>query len=157
MSSKMLSPGQSFPNFSLPNQDNQMMELGDFAGKWLVIYVYPKDDTPGCTLEGRSFSSAKPDFDQVNAQVIGLSEDDVSSHKNFCNKFGLNIPLLADPQGQLLKAVGIEQSEYKGTMYWNRTTFIVDPRGTLRKVYQNVNPENHEKVVLEDIKKLQSH
>lgn len=151
----MLETGKQFPSFALPNQDNKTVQLADFTGKWLVVYVYPKDDTPGCTLEGRSFSAAKSEFDKINARVVGLSQDDVSSHKNFCNKFNLEIPLLADTDAQLLKAMGVSQSEYKGTMYWNRMTFLIDPTGTVRKVYENVKPDGHEKAVLDDLKALQ--
>jgi peroxiredoxin Q/BCP len=151
----MIQVGQKFPEFSLLNQDNQMMKNESFKGKWLVVYVYPKDDTPGCTLEGRGFSTAKKDFDQINAQVVGLSADDVKSHKDFCNKFQFSIPLLADPQAQLLNAMGIKQSDYKGTLYWNRTTAVIDPQGMVRKVYESVNPEGHEKAVLKDIQDLQ--
>ncbi len=151
----MLSVGQAFPQFSLPNQDNQVMKLSDFKGKWLVVYVYPKDDTPGCTLEGRSFSAAKSEFDRANAVVLGLSEDDVASHKSFCDKFSFSIPLLADTSATLLNAMGVGQSEWKGTKYWDRTTFLVDPSGVVRKVYSKVNPEGHEKEVLRDIEAFQ--
>jgi len=151
----MLQPGQSFPNFSLPNQDGENLKLGDFAGRWLVVYVYPKDDTPGCTIQGKSFTASKEDFDKAGITVLGVSADDVASHKNFCNKFAFTIDLLADPQAQLLKAAGVGQSDYKGTMYWNRTTFVIDPKGTVRKVYEKVNPEGHEKVLLDDIVQMQ--
>ena len=147
--------GNPFPNFSLPNQDGKTRKLEDFSGKWLVLYIYPKDDTPGCTIQGKSFTATKADFDKVNAQVIGMSQDDVASHKSFCNKFSFSIELLADTQGELLKALGVGQSEYKGTMYWNRTTYLVDPKGMLRKVYKDVNPQGHELVVLSDIKQMQ--
>ena len=150
----MLQVGQPFPDFSLPNQENQVTRLGDFKGHWLVVYVYPKDDTPGCTIESKGFSAALGDFERVNARIVGLSADDVVSHKNFCNKFGLKMPLLADTQGVLLKAAGVAQSDYKGTMYWNRDTFLVDPKGIVRKIYRGVKPQDHEKEVLEDIKKL---
>src|SRR5215210_9574728 len=96
----MLEAGKAFPSFTLPNQDNQTMKLSDFNGKWLVVYVYPKDDTPGCTLEGKNFSGAKGDFDKLNASVVGLSEDDIASHKSFCSKYGFTIPLLADPKAE---------------------------------------------------------
>jgi peroxiredoxin Q/BCP len=153
--SALIHVGQKFPDFSLANQDGQVTALASFAGHWLVVFAYPKDDTPGCTLEGRGFSAAKADFDRINARVAGLSQDDVASHKSFCNKFGFTIPLLADPQAQLLNALGVQKSDYKGTMYWNRTSFLVDPQGVIRKVYEKVNPEGHEKAVLEDIKSLQ--
>jgi peroxiredoxin Q/BCP len=148
--------GQKFPAFSLMNQDGKTVKLDDFKGKWLVLYVYPKDDTPGCTIQGKAFTATKQEFDAANIAVVGLSEDDVDSHRNFCNKFGFTIDLLADPGHDLLRTLGVEQSEYKGTPYWNRTSFVIDPEGTLRKIYLKVNPEGHERVLLEDIKAMQS-
>ena len=148
--------GKRFPDFSLQNQDGKTVTLNDFAGKWLVLYVYPKDDTPGCTIQGKSFTATKQEFDEAGISVVGVSADDVASHKDFCNKFGFTIDLLADPNHELLDAAGVAQSEYKGTMYWNRTSFVIDPEGNLRKVYEKVNPEGHERVLLDDIKALQS-
>jgi peroxiredoxin Q/BCP len=147
--------GKQFPEFSLQNQDGKMITLGDFVGKWLVVYVYPKDDTPGCTIQGKSFTASKQEFDDAGISVLGVSADDVTSHKEFCNKFSFTIDLLADPNHELLDAAGVGQSEYKGTMYWNRTSFVIDPDGTLRKVYEKVNPEGHERVLLDDIKAMQ--
>ena len=148
--------GQRFPDFSLQNQDGQTVTLGDFANKWLVVYVYPKDDTPGCTIQGKSFTATKQEFDDANIAVVGVSEDDVDSHKNFCNKFGFTIDLLADTNAELLKACGVGQSEYKGTMYWDRTSFVIDPSGVTRKVYEKVSPQDHEKVLLEEIKSMKT-
>jgi peroxiredoxin Q/BCP len=148
--------GQRFPNFSLQNQDGQTVTLDDFANKWLVVYVYPKDDTPGCTIQGKSFTATKQEFDDANIAVVGVSEDDVESHKSFCNKFAFTIDLLADPNHELLQAAGVGQSDYKGTMYWNRTSFVIDPSGNLRKVYEKVNPEGHERVLLDDIQAMQA-
>ena len=148
--------GRRFPDFSLQNQDGKTVTLDDFAGKWLVLYVYPKDDTPGCTIQGKSFTASKQEFDEANISVVGVSADDVASHKEFCNKFSFTIDLLADPNQQLLQAAGVGQSDYKGTMYWDRTSFVIDPEGTLRKIYQKVSPEGHERVLLDDIKGLQS-
>ena len=85
-----------------------------------------------------------------------MSEDDVESHKNFCNKFSFTIDLLADPKHELLIAADVGQSEYKGTMYWDRTSFVIDPEGNLRKTYLKVNPEGHEQVLLNDIKAMQN-
>jgi alkyl hydroperoxide reductase subunit AhpC len=82
--------------------------------------------------------------------------DDVESHKNFCNKFSFTIDLLADPNAELLSAAGVGQSDYKGTMYWNRTSYVIDPNGVLRKIYEKVNPEGHERVLLDDIKAMQA-
>ena len=150
-----LEEGKRFVDFSLKNQDGETVTLNDFAGKWLVVYVYPKDDTPGCTIQGKSFTASKQDFDEANIEVVGVSADDVDSHKSFCNKFGFTIDLLADPNHELLNAAGVGQSEYKGTMYWNRTSFVIDPEGNLRKTYEKVNPEGHEQVLLNDIKAMQ--
>jgi peroxiredoxin Q/BCP len=148
--------GQRFVDFKLQNQDGKTVSLNDFQGKWLVVYVYPKDDTPGCTIQGKSFTATKQEFDDANIAVVGVSEDDVNSHKDFCNKFGFTIDLLADPNHEFLKAAGVDQSEYKGTMYWSRTSFVIDPKGNLRKTYLKVNPEGHERVLLNDIRQLQS-
>lgn len=151
----MLEPGRPFPNFSLADQDGVSRSLADYHGRWLVVWVYPKDDTPGCTLEGRGFSAAKPEFDAIRAVAVGLSQDDVASHKRFCDKFSFQVALLADPKAQLLGALGVGQSEFKGQKYWDRTSFLVDPQGVLRKVYTQVKPDGHERRVLEDLKALQ--
>lgn len=148
--------GRPFPGFSLQNQDGKKVTLNDFGGKWLVLYVYPKDDTPGCTIQGKSFTATKQEFDDAGIAVVGVSADDVASHKDFCNKFGFTIDLLADPNKELLSAAGVGQSEYKGTMYWNRTSFVIGPDGTLRKIYEKVNPEGHERLLLDDIKAMQT-
>lgn len=147
--------GKRFPDFNLQNQDGTAVKLDDFAGKWLVLYVYPKDDTPGCTIQGKSFTASKQDFDDAGIAVVGVSADDVESHKNFCNKFGFTIDLLADANHELLNAAGVGQSDYKGTMYWDRTSFVVDPEGILRKTYLKVQPDGHEQVLLNDIKGMQ--
>ena len=140
--------GSPFPRFSLSNQDGKTVTLDDFAGKWLVLYVYPKDDTPGCTVQGKSFTATKEDFDKANIAVVGLSEDDVSSHKSFCDKFSFTIDLLADPKHELLKAAGVDQSEYKGTMYWDRTTFVIDREGRVENVFRRVKVEGHAEEVM---------
>jgi len=152
----MLSAGNPFPNFALPNQDGKVTKLGDFAGQWLVVYFYPKDDTPGCTLQGKSFTASKADFDVAGINVVGVSADDVASHKNFCNKFAFNIDLLADTDSQLMKTLGLGQSEWKGMKFWERTSFVIDPNGIIRKVYEKVNADGHEKVLLDDIKSMKA-
>lgn len=147
--------GKRFVDFKLKNQDGETVSLDHFKGKWLVVYVYPKDDTPGCTIQGKSFTATKQEFDDANIAVVGVSADDVASHKDFCNKFGFTIDLLADPNREFLQAAGVGQSEYKGTMYFDRTSFVIDPEGRLRKTYLKVNPEGHERVLLNDIKSMQ--
>ncbi len=153
----MIAVGQPFPQFALQNENKKIVQLGDFRGKWLLVFVYPKDDTPGCTLEGRSFTAAKTDFDEANAVAVGLSADDADSHKSFCEKFGFSVPLLADPKAELLNSLGVKQSDYKGTMYWDRTSYLVDPKGIVQKIYLKVNPQGHEQEVLSDIRRMQAH
>jgi len=150
----MLPVGDPFPSFSLPNQENKTMSLKDFAGHWLVVYLYPKDDTPGCTVQGKAFTASKKDFDAADIKIVGVSADDAASHKNFCAKFAFTIDLLADTEATLMKTLGIGQAEWKGMKFWDRTTFVVDPGGIIRKVYEKVNSEGHEKVLLEDIRAL---
>jgi peroxiredoxin Q/BCP len=151
----MLEIGQKFPEFQLKNQDGKTRTLKDYAGKWLVLYVYPKDDTPGCTIQGKSFTAEKAAFEKLGVNIVGLSQDDEASHKNFCNKYSFTIELLSDPGAALLKSAHVGQSEWKGTMYWDRTTFLVDAKGIIRKVYLKVNPEGHETALLHDIASLQ--
>jgi peroxiredoxin Q/BCP len=150
----MLEAGQKAPDFELPNQDGATRTLRDYAGKWLVLYIYPKDDTPGCTIQGKSFTATKGDFDALGAVVVGLSQDDVASHRAFCDKFAFTIELLADTESKLLEPLGVGQSEWKGTHYWDRTTFLIDPEGVIRKVYTKVKPEGHDQALLADIRAL---
>ena len=152
----LIDPGKNAPAFSLKDQEGRIHRLSDYAGRPVVLYFYPKDDTPGCTIQGKSFTASKQDFDDANIAVVGVSEDDVSSHKNFANKFDFTIDLLADPNHELLNAADVGQSEYKGTMYWKRTSFVIDPEGRLRKIYRDVKPEGHEQVLLNDIKRMQA-
>jgi peroxiredoxin Q/BCP len=150
----MLATGNPFPNFSLPNQNGKITTLSDYAGHWLVVYFYPKDDTPGCTIQGKSFTATKAEFEGAGIKVVGVSADDAASHKGFCDKYSLTVDLLADTDSTLMKALGLGQSEWKGMKFWERTTFVVDPKGIVRKVYEKVNPEGHERTLLEDIKHL---
>jgi thioredoxin-dependent peroxiredoxin len=150
----MVQAGTRFPAFSLPNQDGKTVQLSDFAGQWLVVYFYPKDDTPGCTIQGKAFTASKADFDNAGVHVIGISADDVASHKDFCNKFAFKIDLLADTNSTLMKALGLGEAEWKGMKFWERTSFVVDPKGVIRKVYEKVNPEGHEQTLLAEIREL---
>jgi peroxiredoxin Q/BCP len=152
----VLEPGKPFPNFTLPNQDGKAMSLADFAGSWSVLYFYPKDDTPGCTIQGKSFTASKADFDAAGIRIAGVSHDGVASHKDFCNKFAFTIDLLADTNLELIKACGIGQVEWQGMKFWERTSFVIDPKGIVRKVYPKVNPQGHQKVLLDDIKAMQA-
>lgn len=149
----MTAAGQKCPDFELANQDGVKRKLSDYAGKWLVLYVYPKDDTPGCTIEAKEFTEARARFESIGASVVGLSADDSASHRAFCDKQGLGIELLADPEHRLLAALGGGQNERGG---WKRTTFVIDPKGVVRNVYREVKPAGHPDAVLEDMRALQS-
>ena len=127
----MMQAGQNMPDFRLPNQDGKLKTLADYKGQWLVLYVYPKDDTPGCTIQGQSFTKEKSAYEKAGVNVVGISQDDVASHKFFCNKFSFNVELLADVEAKLLTSLGVGQSEYKGTKYWDRTTFVIDGVGNV--------------------------
>jgi thioredoxin-dependent peroxiredoxin len=152
---KMLEAGQPFPDFALPDQNGKTRKLSDYAGKWLVVYFYPKDDTPGCTVQGKSMTASKADYDKSGVSIVGVSQDDVTSHKKFCTKFSFTIDLLADTRADLIKACGVNQGEWQGMKFWERTSFIVDPKGIVRKTFGKVNPNGHEKVLLDAIKELQ--
>lgn len=151
----MLEAGQKFPDFDLKNQSGNSKQRSNYEGKWLVVYVYPKDDTPGCTIQGKSFTETKDQFEKLNTVVVGVNTDDTESHQNFCNKFGFTIDLLSDPKGELLERLGVGQKTFKGSLYWNRTTFLIDPKGVIRKVYANVDPNGHEQAILKDLEEMQ--
>lgn len=148
--------GKKFPDFSLPNQDGKTINLSDYKGQWLILYVYPKDDTTNCTIQAKAFTANKVDFEKEGIKVVGLSPDGVDSHKSFCNKFDLKIDLIADPDTKLLKEAGIGQTDWNGTLYWDRTTFVIDPSGTIAKRYDKVQAEGHDQVLLNDIKALKT-
>ena len=150
----MLQAGSPFPNFSLQNQDGKTVNLADFTGKWLVVYFYPKDDTPGCTIQSQQFTASKASFDAAGICLVGVSADDPASHKNFCNKFSINVELLADTTEELIKACGLDQTEWQGNKYWARSTFVVGPDGITRKVYEKADPKG-DHALLEDIKAMQ--
>jgi thioredoxin-dependent peroxiredoxin len=142
---------QPAPMFNLPtNTGDGQVSLEDYAGKWLVVYFYPADFTPGCTLEARKFQQDLPKYIERNAQVIGISADDVASHEEFCDSEGLKFPLLSDPKGTVSKAyaswLGIRSL---------RHSFIIDPNGILRASFNDVNPISHSREVLETIDRLQ--
>ena len=150
----MLTTGSKLPEFSLTTQRNKTLTSADLQGQWTILYVYPKDDTPGCTIQGKSFTEKKQAFAEAEVKVYGLSADTVESHEAFCNKYKLDVDLLADPKSTLLSALGVGQSEFKGQKYWNRTTFVIDPEGTIKKTYENVTPQGHEDMLLRDLAKL---
>ncbi len=146
----MLHAGSPFPEFSLPDQNGETVTLDYLKGGRCIVFFYPKDDTPGCTVEACGLNEALPDFN--GARVFGVSPDPVKSHKKFADKFGLNYTLLADTEHQLAEACGVwvEKSMY-GKTYWGnqRSTFLLDENGIVTRVWEKVTPADHAKEILE--------
>lgn len=143
---------QSAPEFSLPtNTGDGEISLSDYRGQWVVVYFYPKDFTPGCTLEARRFQQDLPKYIAKNTQILGISVDDVDSHAEFCDSEGLTFPLLADLDGAVSKAYG-SWLGYSSL----RHTYIIDPAGTLRAIFTGVKPVIHSPEVLAKLDQLQA-
>ncbi len=143
-------------DFSLTDQDGKTRTLADFAGKWLVLYFYPKDDTPGCTVEACSLRDANDELIDVGAEVVGISKDDTDSHRKFKTKHQLNFTLLSDPEGKTIEAYGAWGKKMFGREGILRKTFIISPKGEIVKTYGRVTPLGHGEKVLEDLKHLQA-
>ena len=153
-STKHLKVGQKAPAFSLPNQDGKIMSLSDYKGKIIVLYFYPKDDTPGCTKESCAFRDGIDEIHDIGADVIGVSGDSVQSHKKFVKKYSLNFPLLSDESKKMLQAYGVwkEKSLYgRKFMGIERTTFIVDGNGKIDGIFHKVKVNGHLEEVLAEL------
>src|SRR5258705_3589708 len=147
--------GNPAPAFTLPNQEGAQVSLDQFKGKWIVLYFYPKDFTSGCTVEAHNFQRDLDKYTQKNAVILGVSVDDVDSHKGFCAKEGLNFKLLADPSHAVTQKYG-SVMEYNGMTLAARNTFLIDPSGVIKKVYTKVDPQGHSTEVLADLQQLES-
>ncbi|HXM64103.1 MAG TPA: peroxiredoxin [Terriglobales bacterium] len=147
--------GNPAPAFSLPNQEGAQVSLDQFKGKWVVLYFYPKDFTSGCTIEAHNFQRDLDKYTPLNAVILGVSVDNVDSHKSFCTKEGLNFKLLADSNHAVVEKYG-SIMEYNGMTLAARNTFLIDPTGVIRKVYLKVSPQGHSEQVLADLQQLQS-
>ncbi|MFW6066711.1 MAG: thioredoxin-dependent thiol peroxidase [Myxococcota bacterium] len=146
-----LEPGKKAPAFTLPSSDGGKVSLKDLAGKWVVLYFYPKDDTPGCTTEAQDFRDAKAKLSRRGAVVLGVSKDSIDSHCKFIDKHGLNFQLLSDPDGKVLEKYGAwgEKNMYgKKTMGVIRSTVLIDPAGKVAKVWPRVRVKGHVDQVL---------
>ncbi len=147
--------GNSAPDFELPDQIGQLQSLEDYRGQWVVLYFYPKDQTPGCTLEACQFRDNIFAFRKANAQILGISFDDVESHSEFAAEYDLPFPLLADVDGKAADAYGVTMRKL-GLKLARRETFLIDPEGVIVKHYTDVNPETHSAAVLADLASLES-
>jgi len=151
----MLKQGDSAPAIELPDSDMNMRRLADFAGSWVVVYFYPKDDTPGCTIQANEFTDLIDEFAAAGIQIIGISADDCFSHQAFRQKFGLKITLLADVDREACNSYGvIQEKEKDGVRKLGivRSTFVVDPAGKLAWVEYGVTPKDHARKMLEFVK-----
>ena len=153
----MLEVGQKAPEFCLPNQDDVEICSRDLKGKWIVLYFYPRDSTPGCTTEACEFTEAEPEFDNLNAIILGVSADTTKKHRSFIEKQKLGITLLSDESTEMMQEFGVWQmkknygKEYMGIV---RTTLIIDPEGKICEIWNNVRVKEHVAKVQERLNEL---
>jgi thioredoxin-dependent peroxiredoxin len=146
--------GTIAPQFVLKSQDGAEVKLSDFKSKWIVLYFYPKDFTSGCTLEAHNFQRDLARYEKIGAVIIGISVDSAESHKDFCTKEGLSFKLLADTDHKATALYG-SLGEYQGKAMARRNTFLIDPKGKIVKVFENVSPAAHSEEVLAALAQLQ--
>jgi len=145
--------GKPAPDFSLRDQTGEMHTLSDYKGQWVLLYFYPKDDTPGCTVEACTFRDRYEDFKKTSLKIFGISTDDVKSHKAFAEKYGLPFTILADPKAKVTKKYGVKNPILNMA---KRHSFLIDPESKIQKIYKNVTPADHPEEILNDLKGLQS-
>jgi peroxiredoxin Q/BCP len=143
-----LKKGATAPNFKLPDANGKVHSLSEYKGKWLLMYFYPRDNTPGCTKEACSF---RDNFSKLKraVEIVGVSGDSVKSHKNFSEKYSLPFTLLADPEKAIIKKYGTE-----GIIFAKRTSFLINPKGVIEKIYEKVNPSTHAEEIINDLAEL---
>lgn len=148
-------PGEMAPNFRLPSTEGDSVTLKDFKGKELILYFYPKDDTPGCTKEACAFRDLSGEFQKAGAAVVGVSTDDLESHRKFREKYSLNFPLLSDQTADVVKMFGAwKEKNREGRQSWGvaRKTIWIGPDGRIRRVYDKVDPTTHGEELLRDLR-----
>ena len=151
--------GGTATEFTLKNQDDIEVSLRDFIGKWVVVYFYPKDDTPGCTAEACEFTSEFKEFVNLDAVILGISPDSPEKHAKFIQKYGLKVTLLSDTDKKVLSQYGAygEKMMYGKTVYGvKRSTYLIDPKGNVAKMWTNVKAKGHAGVVKEELTKLRA-
>lgn len=147
--------GQSAPTFTALDRDGKNISLEDFRGDWLVLYFYPKDNTPGCTTEAIEFTAQLPQFQALNTQVVGISPDSIASHGKFIDKQKLEIILLSDPEHQIAEAYDVWQlKKFMGKEFMGiiRSTFLIDPSGKIVQIWSKVKVKNHVDAVLQEVR-----
>ena len=153
MAAPTLKPGDDAPHFSLPDNQGRQVNLNDFRGKRVVLYFYPKDDTPGCTTEACHFRDDFKLLENLGAQVIGMSIDDSFSHKKFAEKYNLPFPLLSDASGEVASLYGA-LNNFLVIKLAKRYTYLINPQGKIAKIYLSVDTSKHSQEIIEDLKKL---
>jgi len=151
-----LKVGDNAPNFNLNDGERKTAKLSDFKGRKIVLYFYPRDDTPGCTKEACNFRDNLSVLKKLNVEVLGVSNDDEASHKKFAEKYNLPFRLLADVDNKVSKDYGVyEEKQNYGKTYWGitRSTFLIDENGKIQQIYYKVNPEEHINEIMAEIKK----
>lgn len=144
------------PSFTLPNDEGKLHSLSEYRGNWVVLYFYPKDDTPGCTVEACAMRDARDELTALGAQVVGVSKDDAAAHEKFKAKYNLNFTLLSDVDGEVITAYGAWGKKQFGREGILRKTFIINPDGQVVKVYGRVTPLGHGGQVVEEVRRLQA-
>jgi peroxiredoxin Q/BCP len=153
MANDQVTSGDPAPEFELSDQNGQLHSLEDYRDQWVVLYFYPKDETPGCTTQACEFRDNIFAYRDLNAQILGVSLDDAESHKAFAQNHGLPFPLLADVDGTAATAYGVKTRMF-GMVVAKRQTFIIGPDGTIAKHYEKVDPAEHSAQVLADLRAL---
>lgn len=154
---KILEVGEKAPDFSIPDQNGKVIELNDIHGKWTVVYFYPKDDTPGCTVEAKEFTDLSKDFGSKGATIYGVSPDNEAKHCKFIDKHGLSVELLADTEKTMLADYGVwQEKQMYGKTYMGvvRTTYLINPDGEIAEVWPKVKAKGHAEAVLERLNEL---
>jgi peroxiredoxin Q/BCP len=149
--------GQMAIDFELPDQEGKIHKLSDYKGNWILLYFYPKDDTPGCTKEACAFRDHFPNFQKLKTLVFGISVDSIESHKRFAQKYKLPFPLLSDSKKEVVKKYGVwKKKKFLGKSFFGtaRTSFLINPEFKIVRIYQNVKPETHANEVLTDLEEL---
>lgn len=152
-SSNLPQAGALAPVFSLPDQSGKVRSNADFRGRWLVLYFYPKDDTPGCTEEACTFRDDLQKLAALGAEVVGVSVDDTRSHQDFAKKYSLPFPLLADAKGEVAARYGSIR-DFGFFKFARRNTFLIDPQGKVAKVYLSVSTSRNSQEIIDDLKRL---
>jgi peroxiredoxin Q/BCP len=150
-----LAVGDLAPEFNIEITNGKTVGLSDFKGKYLVVYFYTKDNTPGCTIEAKGFNSLKNEFDDLGAEILGISKDSISSHDKFCDKYGLNFHLGSDVDGEICQKFGtwVQKSMFgKKYMGIQRATFLINPEGKIEHIWPSVSVSGHAEEVLDKIK-----